>query len=58
MADLLDPEPANAAGAIHGQLASALPEEGLAVSCHKLVDYGARTVAASHTRPSRSSIEL
>jgi hypothetical protein len=44
MADLLDPGPANAAGAIHGQLASALPEEGLAVSCHKLVDDGARTL--------------
>jgi hypothetical protein len=44
MADLLDAAAANAAGAIHGQLASALPEEGLAVSCHKLVDDGARTL--------------
>jgi hypothetical protein len=44
MADLLDPAAAAEAGAIHGQLASALPEEGLAVSCHKLVDDGARTL--------------
>jgi hypothetical protein len=44
MADLLDPAAANDAGAIHGQLASALPEDGLALSCHKLVDDGARTL--------------
>jgi hypothetical protein len=44
MADLLDPAAAGAAGAIHGQLASALPEGGLALSCHKLVDDGARTL--------------
>ena len=44
MADLLDAGAAGAAGAIHGQLASALPEEGLALSCHKLVDDGARTL--------------
>ena len=38
---LLDPAAATAAP--HGQLASALPEGGLAVSCHKLVEDGART---------------
>jgi hypothetical protein len=32
---------ANAAGAAHGQIASALPE-GIALSCHKLVEEGAR----------------
>ena len=41
MNELLDPCAATAAA--HGQLASALPEGGLAVSCHKLVDDGART---------------
>jgi hypothetical protein len=44
VADLLDPAAAAAAGAIHGQLASALPEGGLALSAHKLVDDGARTL--------------
>jgi hypothetical protein len=44
MADLLDPAAASAAGAIHGQLASALPEGGMALSAHKLVDDGARTL--------------
>jgi hypothetical protein len=43
MADLLDPAPAALAGAAHGQLASALQEGGLALSCHKLIDDGART---------------
>ena len=43
MAELLDPAAAGVAGARHGQLASALPEGGLAVSCHKLVEDGART---------------
>jgi hypothetical protein len=38
---LLDPVAATAAP--HGQLASALPEGGLALSCHKLVEDGART---------------
>ncbi len=38
---LLDPAAATAAP--HGQIASALPEGGLAVSCHKLVEDGART---------------
>jgi hypothetical protein len=43
MADLLDPAAAGAAGRTHGQLASALGEGGLALSCHKLVEDGART---------------
>ena len=41
MADLLDP--ARAGAPAHGQLASALAHGGLAVSCHKLVEDGART---------------
>jgi hypothetical protein len=44
MADVLDPARAAAAGALHGQLASALPEGGLALSSHKLVEDGARTL--------------
>ena len=32
-----------AVDARHGQLASALPDRGLALSCHKLVEDGART---------------
>jgi hypothetical protein len=32
------------AGAAHGQLASALPGGGMALSCHKLVEDGARTL--------------
>jgi hypothetical protein len=39
---VLDPAAASAAGAGHGQLASGLPEGGLAVSCHKLIEDGAR----------------
>ena len=40
MADLLDP--ARATAERHGQLASALSYGGLAISCHKLVEDGAR----------------
>lgn len=36
-------DPAAAADPLHGQLASGLPEHGLALSCHKLVEDGART---------------
>lgn len=43
MADLLDPAAAAAAGRAHGQLASALAQGGLALSCHKLIEDGART---------------
>jgi hypothetical protein len=39
---VLDPAAVAEAGARHGQLASALPQGGLAVSCHKLVEDGAR----------------
>jgi hypothetical protein len=39
---LLDPGPAAAVGAAHGQLASTLPGGGLALSCHKLVEDAAR----------------
>jgi hypothetical protein len=41
---LLDPAPAAAAGAAHGQLASSLPGGGLAISCHKLVEDSARAL--------------
>jgi hypothetical protein len=41
---VLDPGPAAAAGARHGQLASGLPGGGLALSCHKLVEDGARAL--------------
>ena len=41
-AALLDPGPAAAVGEPHGQLASALPGGGLALSCHKLVEDAAR----------------
>jgi hypothetical protein len=41
---LLDPAPAAAAAARHGQLASGLPGGGLALSCHKLVEDGARVM--------------
>jgi hypothetical protein len=44
VAELLDPEPAGVAGAAHGQLASALPGGGLALSAHKLVEEGARAL--------------
>lgn len=40
----LDPASATAAGAAHGQIASPLPEGGLAVSAHKLVEEGARAM--------------
>jgi hypothetical protein len=43
MADLLDAAAAAAVGRAHGQLASALHEGGLALSCHKLIEDGART---------------
>jgi hypothetical protein len=39
---VLDPAGVAAVAAHHGQLASALPEGGLAVSCHKLIEDGAR----------------
>ncbi len=41
---LLDPGPAAAAGARHAQLATGLPGGGLALSCQKLVEDGARTM--------------
>ena len=41
MAEPLDPSAATIAP--HGQLASGLPQGGLALSCHKLVEDGART---------------
>ena len=44
MSDLLDPAAAARAGARHGQLASGLPGGGLALSCHKLVEDGARVM--------------
>jgi hypothetical protein len=40
--ELLEPGPAAAVGAPHGQLASGLPGGGLALSCHKLVEDAAR----------------
>jgi hypothetical protein len=43
-ADLLDPAAATEAGARHGQMASGLVGGGLAISCHKLVEDGARTL--------------
>ena len=43
MNGLLDPEPAAAAGAPHGQLASALPDGGLVLSGHKLVEDAVRS---------------
>jgi hypothetical protein len=42
--EVLEPTAAAEAGARHGQLASALPGGGLALSCHKLVEDGARTL--------------
>jgi hypothetical protein len=42
VAEALDPDAAAKAGERHGQLASALPAGGLALSCHKLVEDGAR----------------
>ena len=44
MSDLLDPAAASAAGAPHGQLASGLVGGGLALSCHKLIEDGARAM--------------
>ena len=44
MSGLLDPAAAAAAAARHGQLASGLPGGGLALSCHKLVEDGARVM--------------
>lgn len=41
---LLDPAPAAAAGARHGQLASGLLGGGLALSCHKLVEDASRSM--------------
>jgi hypothetical protein len=41
---LLDPVAAGRAAERHGQLASGLPGGGLALSCHKLVDDGARVM--------------
>jgi hypothetical protein len=40
----LDPAAATRAAAHHGQLASGLPGGGLALSCHKLVEDGARVM--------------
>lgn len=40
----LDPAAAGAAGAAHGQLASALAGGGLVLSAHKLVEEGARAL--------------
>ena len=44
MSGLLDPRAAAEAGARHAQLASRLPGGGLALSCHKLVEDGARVM--------------
>ena len=41
---LLDPGAASVAGAAHGQLASAMPDRGLALSGHKVVEEGARAL--------------
>jgi hypothetical protein len=41
---VLDPGPAAVAGARHHQLASGLPGGGLALSCQKLVEDGARVM--------------
>jgi hypothetical protein len=41
---LLDPAAAARAGAPHGQLASGLAGGGLALSCHKLIEDGARAM--------------
>ena len=41
-APLLDPGPAAAAGAPHGQLASAMTGGALRLSCHKLIEDAAR----------------
>ena len=44
MNPLLDPGAAARAGARHHQLATGLPGGGLALSCHKLVEDGARVM--------------
>ena len=44
MTALLDPSAAARAGARHAQLASGLPGGGLALSCQKLVEDGARVL--------------
>ena len=44
MADRLDLEAAEEAGAAHGQLVSALRDGGIGLSGHKLVDEGARAL--------------
>jgi hypothetical protein len=41
---VLDPAAAARAAERHGQLASGLPGGGMALSCHKLVEDGARTM--------------
>jgi len=41
---MIDPAAAARAAARHGQLASALAGGGMALSCHKLVEDGARTM--------------
>ena len=41
---MIDPGEAARAAARHGQLASGLPGGGLALSCHKLVEDGARVM--------------
>jgi len=41
---VIDPHAAATAAARHGQLASGLPGGGMALSCHKLVDDGARVM--------------
>jgi hypothetical protein len=44
VAELLDPSVAAIAGAAHGQLSSRMPQGGLAVSGHKVVEEGARAL--------------
>ena len=44
MSELLEPQAATAAGAAHGQLASALSGGGIALSGHKVVEQGARAL--------------
>ena len=41
---MIDPSAAARAAARHGQLASGLPGGGMALSCHKLVEDGARVM--------------
>jgi hypothetical protein len=44
MPELLQPGSAAVAGAVHGQIASRLPDGGLALSGHKVVEEGARAL--------------